>query len=329
MAELVFCPICGQRLDWREEGGRRRQACENCGYVHYVNPVPAVGIIIEMEDGVVLIRRSHPPHKDEWTLPSGYIEADESAEDAAVREAQEETGLSVEIVSMVGVNSFPEGPPISGIMIFFRARPIGGELRAGDDADEAKVFSLSEIPVLPFRTHREAMAQYLRTLQREKGIEVPDDSADGAESQDFIIRAAEAADMQEVMGLLQLIPANRHLSEDQRRDIGLRFREANGVEVFVAQTKAPPQLLIGFIALSVLRGLTEGRGFINDMAVLPTYQRRGVGAALLEAALRRADRLNLHHVMVNTERANERARAFYAALGFAESSILQLKLRQG
>jgi 8-oxo-dGTP diphosphatase len=291
--------------------------------------VPAVGIIIEDDDGVVLIKRSHPPHKGEWTLPSGYIEADESAEDAAIREAHEETSLTVEIVSMVGVNSFPEGPPISGIMIFFRARPIGGELRAGDDADEARVFPLADLPLLPFRTHREAMAQYLRTRQRETGIELPQDSEHGVESQDFIIRAAEAADMQEVMGLLQLIPGNRELSLEQRRDIHLRFREANGVEVFVAQTKTPPQILIGFIALSVLRGLTEGRGFINDMAVLPTYQRRGVGAALLEAALRRAERLNLHHVMVNTERANERARAFYAALGFAESSILQLKLRQG
>src|SRR5688572_4882786 len=137
MRELIYCPVCGHTLGTREEGGRLRQACSNCGYVHYVNPVPAVGIIIEMDGGVVLIRRNNPPHQNEWTLPSGFIEADESAEDAAAREAEEETGLKVEIIEMAGVNSFPEGPPVSGIMIFFRARPVGGELVAGDDALEA------------------------------------------------------------------------------------------------------------------------------------------------------------------------------------------------
>jgi 8-oxo-dGTP diphosphatase len=323
--ELIYCPVCGYSLEWREEGGRRRQACPNCGYVHYVNPVPAVGIIIEVSDGVVLIKRSNPPHKDEWTLPSGFIEADESAEEAAIREAEEETGLKVEIIELAGVNSFPEGPPTSGIIIFFRARPVGGELRAGDDASDARVFRIEEMPALPFRTHREAMAQYLRERSElgEGGMAHPHDT----EGADFVIRPAETADVEELMALVHLIPANRALTREQLGEVTLRIREANGVEVFVAQTLQQPPILIGFLALSIVRALTEGRGFINDMAVLPTYQRRGVGAALLEAALRRAERLNLHHVMVNTDRANERARAFYSASGFAEGSILHFKIR--
>jgi ADP-ribose pyrophosphatase YjhB (NUDIX family)/GNAT superfamily N-acetyltransferase len=325
--ELQYCPVCGHTLEWRAEGGRQRQACPNCGYVHYVNPVPAVGIIIEHSDGVVLIKRAHPPHKDEWTLPSGFIEADESAEDGAIREAEEETGLKVEIIELAGINSFPEGPPISGIMIFYRARPIGGELRAGDDASDARVFPLADMPTLPFRTHREAMAQYLRDRARENGMSDDEATVHDEEGEDFIIRPADADDANELMALLHLIPANRDLPRDQWRDIYLRFREANGVEVFVAVDHQQPPILIGFIALSIVRGLTEGRGFINDMAVLPTYQRRGVGAALLAAVLRRADRLNLNYVMVNTDRANERARAFYSASGFNESSILQLRVR--
>ena len=82
MKELTYCPVCGHKLVEREEAGRIRQVCENCGYVHYVNPVPAVGIVIEMDGGVVLIQRKHPPHEGRWALPSGYIEADESAEEA-------------------------------------------------------------------------------------------------------------------------------------------------------------------------------------------------------------------------------------------------------
>jgi 8-oxo-dGTP diphosphatase len=299
MRQLTYCPVCGHKLGTRMEGGRIRQACDNCGYVHYVNPVPAVGILIEMDGGIVLIKRAHPPHRDRWTLPSGYVEADESAEEAAAREAEEETGLKVEILELFGVNSFPEGPPISGIMIFFRARPIGGVLQGGDDATEAKVFQPAELPLLPFRTHREAIAQWLARQAR------PDGSASRpveAEREEFYIREAEAGDVHEIMGLLGLIPANRELKPEEWLDIQRRFRESDSIQVFVAVARQQPPMVIGFIAMSVVRTLTEGRGLINDIAVLPTYQRKGVGAALLEAAMRRADRLNLNYLMVNAER---------------------------
>ncbi|MFO7321411.1 MAG: GNAT family N-acetyltransferase [Chloroflexota bacterium] len=322
MAQLTYCPVCGHRLGSREEGGRLRQACPNCGYVHYDNPVPAVGLLIEKDGGIVLIRRANPPHKGEWTLPSGFIEADESAEEAAIREAEEETGLKIEIIEMAGVNSFPEGPPVSGIMIFFRGRAIGGELRGGDDATEAAVFKPGEIPRLPFRTHREAVAQWL--AQRQNGKPRSERQLD---KEDFFIRPAELGDGDEIMGLLALIPANRGMTAEERRQAWFRLREPAGLEVFVAQTRQEPSLIVGFIALSVVRTLTEGRGYINDMAVLPTYQRRGIGAALLEAVMRRADRLNLRTLMVNVGRANESARAFYAALGFSEEPVMHLRLK--
>ena len=320
--ELIYCPVCGHKLVAREEAGRIRQVCENCGYVHYVNPVPAVGIVIEVDGGVVLIQRKHPPHQGRWALPSGYVEADESAEEAAIREAEEETGLKVEIIEMAGVNSFPEGPPLSGIMIFFRARPVGGDLHAGDDSADARVFPPDQMPLLPFRTHREMMAQWLaKHSEPEDGAAVP------AEPGAFAVRLAEAADANEIMALLHLIPANRKLARDDWREIYQRFREAEGIEVFVAVDRQTPPIIVGFVALSVVRGLTEGRGLINDIAVLPTYQRRGVGTALLEAAMKRAERLNLHHLMINVERADDRAKAFYEALGFASGDILHLKLR--
>jgi ADP-ribose pyrophosphatase YjhB (NUDIX family)/N-acetylglutamate synthase-like GNAT family acetyltransferase len=290
MSQLIYCPICGHALGEREEGGRIRQACDNCGYVHYVNPVPAVGILIEKDGGLVLIRRVNPPHQDRWTLPSGFIEADESAEEAAIREAEEETGLKVDIIELAGVNSFPEGPPMSGIMIFFRARPIGGELRGGDDASEAKVFQPSEIPLIPFRTHREAVAQWLarQQLPPSTQMETGDNEHPG-----FSIRAAEAGDANEIGALLELIPSNRTITRDEWREIIQRFHEQDSIKVFVAVAAQQPPLIIGFIAMSVMRSLTEGWGIINEMAVLPSFQRKGVGAALLEAALRRAARHKL------------------------------------
>jgi ADP-ribose pyrophosphatase YjhB (NUDIX family)/N-acetylglutamate synthase-like GNAT family acetyltransferase len=319
----TYCPICGQELNEREEGGRVRPACDNCGYVHFHNPVPGVGLVIEMDGGIVLIQRGHPPAKGVWTLPSGFVEADESAEEAAIREAEEETGLKIEIVELAGVNSFPEGPPVSGIMIFFRARPVGGTLQAGDDAADVRVFQPHEVPRMPFRTHREMMAEWLAAQDNTPQSQ---QSPDATEIQ-FAIRRAETRDLDEMIGLLALIPANRQLVESDWCELVLRFRESPTIELFVAEARQKPPLIIGCVALSVIRALTEGRGLINDMAVLPTYQRQGVGAELLEAVMRRADQLNLRSLMVNTQRANDQARAFYAALGFSHGEIMQLKIR--
>jgi ADP-ribose pyrophosphatase YjhB (NUDIX family)/ribosomal protein S18 acetylase RimI-like enzyme len=321
--KLTYCPICGHTLTEREEGGRVRPICDNCGYVHYLNPVPGVGLLIEMDGGIVLIKRGHPPHQGEWTLPSGFVEADESAEEAAIREAEEETGLKVDIIELAGINSFPEGPPVSGIMIFYRVKPVGGSLRAGDDAVDARVFQPEDVPRLPFRTHREIIAEWLEETCASPSANTPVESSEG----EFIIRPFEARDTEEVIALLALIPFNRQFTETQWHDVAVRLREMPTVEVFVAQTCQTQPIIIGCVALSVVRGLTEGRGFINDMAVLPTYQRRGVGAELLEAVMRRAGQLNLTSLMVNTHRANDQARAFYAACGFALEDILRLKIR--
>ncbi|NOG48852.1 MAG: NUDIX hydrolase [Chloroflexi bacterium] len=156
----TYCPRCAAELVTRKEGGRMRPACPNCGYVHYVNPVPTVGVLIEMDGGIVLIKRGNPPHQGEWAFPSGYVEADERLEEAAVREAEEETGLRVEILELTDLNSYPEGPPASGIMVFYRARPVGGVLRAGDDASDVRIFAPDDLPLIPFRTHREALARW-------------------------------------------------------------------------------------------------------------------------------------------------------------------------
>lgn len=321
--KLTYCPICGHELVTREEAGRLRPVCDNCGFVHYHNPVPGVGLLIEMDGGIVLIQRGSPPHEGDWTLPSGFIEADESAEEAAVREAEEETGLKVEIVEMMGVNSFPEGPPVSGIMIFYRLKPVGGTLRAGDDASDVRVFQPGDVPRLPFRTHREIMSEWLARFHKDVKTEPESEPSETS----IHIRPMLSGDTQDVYGLLATIPANRALSPQEWHAVMIRMRESTQVEVFVAEVMQPQQMVVGCVALSIVRGLTEGIGFINDMAVLPTFQRRGIGAELLEATMRRANQLRLESLMVNSARANDQARAFLAAVGFSGAEIMRLKIR--
>ncbi|HEX3053479.1 MAG TPA: GNAT family N-acetyltransferase [Aggregatilineaceae bacterium] len=316
MNDLVYCPQCGQHLVRRMIGGRDRLSCPECGYVHYHNPVPGVGILVEMDGGVVLIKRGGHVKPNQWALPSGYIEADESVEEAALRECKEETGLDIELIDLLGIYSFPEGPPTSGIIVFYRARPVGGEMAASDDAVDVRVVMPDEIPEMPFRTHREA-------LQRWLGLQRPNPN----QKDKFTIRQAEISDMDAVMELLRYIEANTSLTPAEWDAARLRFAERQTISIFVAETTETPPRVIGFVAMSLVQTLTGGRGWIEDMAVALGHRGSGIGAALLEAALRHANRLSLSHLYVNTERGSTAARAFWQAASFQDSAISYLRIR--
>jgi 8-oxo-dGTP diphosphatase len=92
--------------------------------------------------GVVLIRRRNPPFAGGWALPGGFVDVGERCEDACRREAREETGLDVEIVSLVGVFSAPDRDPRGHtVSPVYLCRVVGGTLLGGDDAAEARWFA--------------------------------------------------------------------------------------------------------------------------------------------------------------------------------------------
>lgn len=315
-----YCPVCGEHLVERKVGDRTRLTCPTCGYIHFVNPVPGVGLIIEYQDKIVLIRRGGKVHSGRWALPSGYIEADESVEEAAVREGREETGLELELIEVFGVYSFPEGPPASGIIIFFRARPIGGALEAGDDAKEVALFSPSELPPIPFRTHRQAMSRWLREFE-ERRAPLNEDAPS------FRIRLAENSDTEDIVYLLRTDMPRDEAEKIDWRSVGQRFRETASVQVFVAESNEYPPQIIGFVALSLVRTLTGAKGWIDDMVLKPQYANQQVGVALLEEAMRYSRRLSLTHLYVNIARGNASAQNFYQIVGFLPSSINYLRIR--
>ncbi|MBN2472010.1 MAG: GNAT family N-acetyltransferase [Anaerolineae bacterium] len=324
----VYCPNCGATLVIAEAAGRQRPVCPECGFVHYHNPIPAVGVLIEKDGGLILIQRGQPPDAGEWALPSGFVEADESVEEAAIREAQEETGLEIVLRDMVGVFSFPDGPPTSGIIVFYRARVAGGTMQAGDDAHDVRVFPPDAIPEMPFRTHRQALARWRQrqTARYRAGVIV--------DREGFFIRAALARDIPRVLELAALIPDKVAPDSDLSRAATQRFREDPSLTIFVAETYEAATLteqaradVIGFVALSRVPTLTSVIGWIDAMVVDPVFRRIGVGAALLEATLRQADYHGMAEIYVNTERASDIARAFYHASGFQDGRITRFRLR--
>jgi len=125
-------------------------------------PFPAVDILIETPAGLVLIKRANPPYG--WAIPGGFVDEGETVEEAAVREAREETALDVELIELFGVYSDPRRDPrrhtISAVFI---ARAAGTPV-AGDDAAEARAFPPADPPPPLCFDHGRILDDYRRYL---------------------------------------------------------------------------------------------------------------------------------------------------------------------
>ena len=123
----------------------------------YKYPHPAVTadcIVFNKENNeisVLLIKRRNEPFKDCWAFPGGFINIDESAEDAALRELKEETGLEVKSIEQLKAYSNPGRDPRERVItIVFIAESKIKEVEGSDDAKEAKWFNISNLPPLAF-----------------------------------------------------------------------------------------------------------------------------------------------------------------------------------
>jgi 8-oxo-dGTP diphosphatase len=110
-------------------------------------PKIMVDVIVSSEEGhILLIRRGSDPYEGYWALPGGFVEVGETLEEAAAREAEEETGLEVEIIRLVGVYSDPDRDPRGhNVSCAYLAHAQSGELSAATDADEASFLDPSTV----------------------------------------------------------------------------------------------------------------------------------------------------------------------------------------
>ncbi|HET9304964.1 MAG TPA: NUDIX hydrolase [Candidatus Sulfotelmatobacter sp.] len=116
-------------------------------------PLVGVGAIIIQNDRVVLVKRAHPPIQGQWSIPGGVLEVGELVREAAIREAREETGLSVEPADLLGVydrilRNQEQRVQYHYVLVDFLCRPVGGELQAASDAAEVRWFAREELPAL-------------------------------------------------------------------------------------------------------------------------------------------------------------------------------------
>jgi ADP-ribose pyrophosphatase YjhB (NUDIX family) len=156
MRRFVQCPQCGTKIK------------------EYKNPFPTVDIIIEVEaggveKGIVLIKRKNEPLG--WAIPGGFVDYGESLEEAAVREAKEETGLCVHLIRQFHTYSDPNRDPrFHSISTVYIARAQGTP-EARDDAGEVGIFGRRNLPEGIAFDHRTILEDYFRERRGERDKE--------------------------------------------------------------------------------------------------------------------------------------------------------------
>jgi ADP-ribose pyrophosphatase YjhB (NUDIX family) len=138
--ELLRCPRCGKAI-----------------FV-YKNPIPTVDIIIEVSGGIILIKRKNPPYG--WALPGGFVDYGESLEEAAVREAREETGLDIKLKRQFHTYSAPDRDPRQHTITTVHIAQAKGIPKAGDDALEIGTFCEEKLPSPIVFDHAQILADY-------------------------------------------------------------------------------------------------------------------------------------------------------------------------
>jgi ADP-ribose pyrophosphatase YjhB (NUDIX family) len=160
---FAFCPRCGGALERRllKKGDPERPVCSRCGFIFYLDPKIAVGTIIKVAGGrIVLVRRAIEPGYGKWVFPGGYVDRGEPLPVAAIREAREECGLEVRLDGLVNIYSYPGRTPV---IVVYAATSIAGSLCIDEESLETAEVDLADIPWddLAFPSTRDALRDYL------------------------------------------------------------------------------------------------------------------------------------------------------------------------
>ncbi len=175
-----FCPRCGGALQVEmaaEESPRR--VCRDCGRVHYQNAKPCAGVLATRDDRLLLVRRGIEPYRGCWDIPGGFIEQDELPQEAARREVREETGLEVDLTGLLGFyldRYLYQGEQGVTLNVYFLARVVGGQERAGDDAAELGWFAADELPARVAFVHARQVLDDWRRWDRDERRTTDDES---------------------------------------------------------------------------------------------------------------------------------------------------------
>ena len=139
------CIKCGNLTNMVIPKGdnRYREVCSSCGNIFYENPKIVVGVLPVLHDKILLCKRDIEPGFGKWTVPSGFMELNESLEEGALREAKEEANLDIKLLKLYCTYSLPR---VGQVYFVYLGKILNDDYAAMDETSEVKLFRYDEIP---------------------------------------------------------------------------------------------------------------------------------------------------------------------------------------
>ncbi len=154
ISDYKYCPRCASPLTKRAGAFD----CPNCGMSLYMNSAPTASIFIIRKGQVLLARRQFAPFKGKYDIVGGFLEYGEHPLKGVHREAREETGLKVKVLSLLSVYMDSYGPRgKSTLNFYYVGSVVGGRMRARDDVAELRWFPMDRPPHLAFKSQATAV----------------------------------------------------------------------------------------------------------------------------------------------------------------------------
>lgn len=166
MTEYNFCPKCGNRLDTSSE----LPHCSICDITYYRNPKPTASILPVKDGQVLLAKRGINPHKGAYDAIGGFMDPEELPEQAAVREAKEETGLDIRVVSLLGIynDEYGDGGDRT-LNLHYIGEITGGEMKAMDDVANLEWINIDKVSLSEgFQNTKDALQDLKQLHQNGK-----------------------------------------------------------------------------------------------------------------------------------------------------------------
>ena len=168
MTEFRFCPSCASALapiELEEDGGpKTRLRCTACDFTHWNNPTPVLAAVVECTDrgGQLLLARNVAWPGRRFALITGFMEAGETPQEGIAREVMEETALTVDALSLIGVYDFQR---MNQIIIAYHAAA-RGEVRLSPELAEYRLYAPQDVKCWPAGTGY-ALADWLKSRGHE------------------------------------------------------------------------------------------------------------------------------------------------------------------
>jgi ADP-ribose pyrophosphatase YjhB (NUDIX family) len=169
---MKYCSSCGGPVSFRtpEKDTHERWVCDDCGIVHYQNPLIVVGCVAERNGKVLLCKRSIEPRYGYWTVPGGFMELGETMAGGAARETLEEACATVELSHLfASVDVIDAGQ----VHIFFSGKLVS-DYGVGEESLEVGLFSEDEIPwdEIAFQSGKFALKKYFEDRGANNGVHI-------------------------------------------------------------------------------------------------------------------------------------------------------------